>query len=295
MSGAGERFSLDGRRALVTGASRGIGAAIAVGLAEAGADVALVARTGADLDEVASRVRAVGRTAMVLPADVTVVSEVDDACSRALADLGGIDILVNNAGGPLFHAPILEVRDSGWQRVIDLNLTSAFRFSQRIGRWMVEHGRGSVINVTAPANKGWPAIAAYAAAKAGLTSLTHTLAAEWGPAGVRVNALAPGWVKTAINRSYLAEDRLAGVAVSAVPLGRWAEPEEMVGTAIWLASDASRYVTGAVIAVDGGFQTGIARDWLDAMDRSEPPADGRDRAPRSSAKLSGQRPRRTVG
>jgi NAD(P)-dependent dehydrogenase (short-subunit alcohol dehydrogenase family) len=269
VTGPTELFSVEGRRALVTGASRGIGAAIALGLADAGADVALVARTAADLEDVASGVRRRGRKAVAITADVAVREEVDEVCRRALDELGGVDILVNNAGGPLFHAPVLDVRDEGWQRVIDLNLTSPFRFSQRIGRWMVAHRRGSVINVTAPSGKAWPAIAAYTAAKAGLTSLTQTLAAEWAHAGVRVNALAPGWVKTAINGAYVADEQLAVLAVSAVPLRRWAEPEEMVGAAVWLASDAARYVTGAVIPVDGGFATGIAHDWLAGMDRSE--------------------------
>lgn len=278
---SGGRFSLVGRRALVTGASRGIGAAIGIGLAEAGADVAIVARTARHLDSVAEAIRGHGRKAFALPADVTSLADVDSVCQRALDGLGGIDVLVNNAGGPLFHAPILEVRDEGWQRVIDLNLTSAFRFSQRIARWMVAHGRGSIINVTAPANKGWPAVASYAAAKAGVTSLTQTLAAEVGPAGVRVNALAPGWVNTAINKGYAADERLAALAVSSVPLGRWAAADEMVGAAVWLASDASSYVTGAVIPVDGGFDTGMANEWLEAMDRRRPANGSAPVAPRA--------------
>ena len=269
-----ERFSLNGRRALVTGGSRGIGEAIAVGLAEAGADVALVARSTVALEGVAAAIRAVGQRAVVIAADVTDLADVEAACTRAIRELDGVDVLVNNAGGPLFHAPILEVRDEGWQRVIDLNLTSAFRFSQRIGRWMVDHGRGAIVNVTAPANKAWPAIAAYAAAKAGLDSLTKTLAAELAPFGVRVNAVAPGWVKTAINQGYVDDEHLAPLAVSAVPLGRWAEPEEITGAVVWLASDAASYVTGTVVPVDGGFAAGMGREWLEAMDRSRRAGNG---------------------
>jgi len=274
---SGDLFSLDGRRALVTGASRGIGAAIAVGLAEAGADVAVVARSAGALDAVASQIRDLGRKAVVLVADVTALADVEATCAGALSELGGVDVLVNNAGGPVFHAPILDVRDEGWQRVIDLNLTSAFRFSQRLGRWMADHGEGAIVNVTAPSDKAWPAIAAYAAAKAGLSSFTQTLAAELGPFGVRVNAVAPGWVKTAVNQGYVDDEELAALAVSAVPLGRWAVPEEIVGTVVWLASGAASYVTGAVIPVDGGFAAGVSRDWLDAMDRSRRPGNGQDR------------------
>ena len=269
-----QRFSLNGRRALVTGGSRGIGEAIAVGLAEAGADVALVARSTVALEGVAAAIRGVGQRAVVIAADVTDLADVEAACTRAIRELDGVDVLVNNAGGPLFHAPILEVRDEGWQRVIDLNLTSAFRFSQRIGRWMVDHGRGAIVNVTAPANKAWPAIAAYAAAKAGLDSLTRTLAAELAPLGVRVNAVAPGWVKTAINQGYVDDEHLAPLAVSAVPLRRWAEPEEITGAVVWLASDAASYVTGTVVPVDGGFAAGMGREWLEAMDRSRQAGNG---------------------
>jgi NAD(P)-dependent dehydrogenase (short-subunit alcohol dehydrogenase family) len=265
---ASDMFSLEGRKALVTGSSRGIGAAVALGFARAGADVALVARSTGALERVAALIRDTGRKALAITADITDLCQIDAACEHALSELGGVDLLVNNAGGPVFHAAILDVRDEGWRRVLDLNLTSAFRFSQQIARPMLAQQGGSIINITAPANKGWPAVAAYAAAKAALTSLTQACAVEWANSGVRVNALAPGWVKTAINHGYVADGELADVTVSGVPLNRWAQPEEMVGTAVWLASDAARYVTGAVIAVDGGFGIGLPREWLQTMDRS---------------------------
>ena len=246
-------FSLEGRKALVTGSSRGIGAAVALGFARAGADVALVARSTGALERVAALIRDTGRKALAITADVTDLCQIDAACEHALSELGGVDLLVNNAGGPVFHAAILDVRDEGWQRVLDLNLTSAFRFSQQIARPMLAQQGGSIINITAPANKGWPAVAAYAAAKAALTSLTQACAVEWANSGVH---------------GYVADGELADVTVSGVPLNRWAQPEEMVGTAVWLASDAARYVTGAVIAVDGGFGIGLPREWLQTMDRS---------------------------
>jgi len=260
-------FQLTGKRALVTGASRGIGAAIAIGFARAGADVALVARSTAALDEVAGRIRALGREAVAIPCDVTVAQDIESTCARALAELGPIDVLVNNAGGPVFHSSVLEVREEGWQKVIDLNLTSVFRFCQRIGTGMVARGSGSVINVASVGVfRPWPAVTAYCVAKAGVVTLTQLLAAEWGPTGVRANALSPGWIRTEINRSY--SGPLADMAVASVPLHRWGEPEEVADTALWLASDASRYVTGATITVDGGYAVGMPEDWLHAMDRS---------------------------
>ena len=257
-----EMFSLAGKTALVTGASRGIGAAIATAFAEAGADVALVARSGDALDRVAAGIAASGRTAVPIRCDVTRSDEVAACVATAEAALGRIDVLVNNAGGPVFNAPFLAIREEGWHRLLDLNLTSVFRFSQRVGAGMVARGNGSVINiVSVAANRPSPALAGYSAAKAAVLSLTQTLAQEWANAGVRVNAICPGWVMTDINRKFLAEDEATATAVTSVPMRRLGEPEDIIGAAVWLASDAARYVTGASIAADGGLAVAVAEDW----------------------------------
>jgi NAD(P)-dependent dehydrogenase (short-subunit alcohol dehydrogenase family) len=257
-----ERFSLIGKVALVTGASRGIGAAIARAYAEAGADVAVTARSRPALEEVAGGIERLGRRAVAVPCDVTSGEQIE-SCVRAVEDtFGRIDVLVNNAGGPIFNAPVLALRDEGWQRLIDLNLTSVFRFCRRVGQGMVDRRSGSIINVASVvANRPWPTLAAYTAAKTAVLSLTQVLALEWGAAGVRANAITPGWVMTDINRRFLEGERDMRLAVDSVPMGRLGETEDIVGAALWLASDASSYVTGANLAIDGGLALGLSEDW----------------------------------
>ncbi len=246
-------FDLTGRNAFVTGASRGIGRVIAIALAEAGADVALVARSADGLADTASAITAVGRKAFVIPADVTVREAVDEAVATAIDQLGDVDVVVNNAGGSNFMVPFRELRLPGWEKVLRLNLDSAVYVSRAFADHLLDRGRGSVINVASVAGvASSPLLAPYGAAKAGLISLTKTLAVEWGSRGVRVNALCPGWTATDLNRN-LWQDPVAGPAtVATVPLGRWGKPEEMAGPAVFLASDASSYMTGQVLIVDGG-------------------------------------------
>lgn len=246
-------FDLTGKTALVTGASRGIGRAIAVGLAAAGADVALSARDEALLAEVRAEVEALGRKAVVLPADVTDA----DACRRLAADaiaaLGHLDVLVNNAGGSSYMGPFLELRFSGWEKVMRLNVDSIVHLSQVVGRHLLERGTGSVINVASVAGlTGSPALAPYGASKAAVISLTKSLALEWGPGGVRVNALCPGWTRTDLNSDLWGNEELGAAMVAPTALKRWAEVEEMVGPTVFLASDAASYLTGQVLVVDGG-------------------------------------------
>jgi NAD(P)-dependent dehydrogenase (short-subunit alcohol dehydrogenase family) len=248
-----ELFSLAGRRALVTGASRGIGRAIALGYARAGADVAVVARSADALEDLAAEVRELGRSVLALRCDVTQREEVVNAVERALNELGGLDVLVNNAGGPVFNAPFLEIRPDGYRRVIELNFMSVVHFCQAVGRHMVERGAGSIVNVDSiGASHPAPLVTPYCAAKAAVVNLTRALAQEWGNAGVRVNALSPGLIETDINRALFGHPEIGRAMARTVPLGRWGEPSEIVGAAVWLASDASAYVTGAQIAVDGG-------------------------------------------
>jgi NAD(P)-dependent dehydrogenase (short-subunit alcohol dehydrogenase family) len=244
-------FSLAGKTSLVTGASRGIGRATALAFAQAGADVALLGRSTNELDHLAIDIRNLGRTAIPLTCDVTQTDDIEAAVDSALEQFGAIDVLVNNAGGPLFNAPFLEIRPDGWSRAIALNLMSVVEFCRAVGTHMVARGSGSVINVDSiGADHPGPLVAPYCASKAAVVNLTATLAQEWGPAGVRVNAISPGWVRTEINRRVYDND---GEAIAQrIPMRRWGEPNDVVGVALWLASDASSYVTGAHIPVDGG-------------------------------------------
>ena len=248
---------LTGTTALVTGASRGIGRAIAVGLARAGADLALSARDEALLEEVRAEVEALGRTAVVLPADVTDADACAQLAADAIARLGHLDVLVNNAGGSSYMGPFTELRFRGWEKTMRLNVDSIVHLSQAVGRHMVERGSGSVINVASVAGlKATPSLAAYGASKAAVISLTRTLAMEWGPSGVRVNALCPGWTKTDLNADLWGDEGLAAHMVATTGLKRWAEAEEMVGPTLFLASAASSFVTGQALAVDGGETAG---------------------------------------
>lgn len=246
-------FDLVGRNALVTGASRGIGRRIAVALAEAGADVALVARNSDGLGETATAITALGRKAFIIPADVTSQQAVSDAVAAAVGRFGHVDVVVNNAGGSNFMVGFAELRLSGWDKIMRLNLDSAVYVCRAIAGHLLERGTGSVINVASVAGvASAPLLAAYGAAKAGLISLTKSLAVEWGGRGIRVNALCPGWTATDLNRN-LWEDPAAGPAtIATVPMHRWGRPEEMAGPAVFLASDASSYMTGQVLIIDGG-------------------------------------------
>jgi NAD(P)-dependent dehydrogenase (short-subunit alcohol dehydrogenase family) len=246
-------FDLTGKNAFVTGASRGIGRSIAVALAGAGADVALVARSESGLAETAADITALGRKAVVLPADVTSQDAVEAAVTAAIDQLGHVDVVVNNAGGSNFMAAFLDLRLSGWEKLMRLNLDSAVYVCHAIGGHLVERGQGSVINVASVAGMmGSPLLSPYGAAKAGLVSLTKSLAVEWGTTGVRVNALCPGWTATDLNRN-LWDDPVSGPAtVATVPMHRWGRAEEMAGPAVFLASAASSYMTGQVLVVDGG-------------------------------------------
>jgi 2-dehydro-3-deoxy-D-gluconate 5-dehydrogenase len=248
-----ELFSMAGKAALVTGASRGIGRAIALAFGRAGADVAVLARSGPEIESVAEQLRDRGRRAVALQCDITQPNEIAAAIDRALEQFGTLDVLVNNAGGPIFNAPFLDIRPEGFSRVVELNLMSVVRFCQAVGAHMVQRGTGSIINVDSiGATHPAPLVAPYCAAKAAVVNLTQGLAQEWAHAGVRVNALSPGLVHTEINRALVEHPAFGPTMAQAVPLGRWGEPEDMVGAAIWLASDASAYVTGALVPVNGG-------------------------------------------
>jgi NAD(P)-dependent dehydrogenase (short-subunit alcohol dehydrogenase family) len=248
-----ERFRLDGRTALVTGASRGIGRAIALGFAEHGADLVLVSRKREGLEAVAREVEALGRAAHVRPANAG-----DPAALAALvagldADGLRVDVLVNNAATNPVMAPLVELPLEAWRKVFETNLTGPFLLSQALGRRMAERGAGAVVNVAS--NGGLspaPGIGAYAVSKAALLHLTRCLALELGPRGVRVNAIAPGLVETRMAQALFQHEAGYQAFLKSNPLRRHAQPEEIAGAALLLASDAASYANGATIVLDGG-------------------------------------------
>jgi NAD(P)-dependent dehydrogenase (short-subunit alcohol dehydrogenase family) len=246
-------FDLTGKTAFVTGASRGIGRAIAVALAQAGADVALVARTAEGLADTADDILAAGKKAIVIPTDVTDQADVTNAADTAIDQLGHVDIVVNNAGGSNFMVSFRDLRLSGWDKLMRLNLSSAVYVCHAFAGHLLDRGAGSVINVASVAGvASSPLLSPYGAAKAGLISLTKSLAVEWAPNGVRVNALCPGWTATDLNRNLWGGPDHGASIVANVPMRRWGRAEEMAGPAVFLASDASSYMTGQVLVVDGG-------------------------------------------
>jgi NAD(P)-dependent dehydrogenase (short-subunit alcohol dehydrogenase family) len=246
-------FGLTGRTALVTGASRGIGRAIAVGYAEAGADVAILARGTSALEEVADEVEKHDRQAIVLTCDVRDPEQVDAAVAAALTAFGHLDVVVNNAGGFDWVGPFLDLTTDDWAHVLQSNLDSVVCVLRAAGPHLVARGSGAVVNVSSVAGlSGVPMMAPYAVSKAAVISLSRTLAAEWAGFGVRVNAIAPGWVDTQLTRVMVGDATASDGLLRAVPARRWGTPEEVVGAAVYLASDAARLVTGAVLTVDGG-------------------------------------------
>jgi NAD(P)-dependent dehydrogenase (short-subunit alcohol dehydrogenase family) len=246
-------FDLTGQKAFITGASRGIGRVIAVAFAAAGADVAIAARSQEGLAQTAQEMTALGRKAFVLPLDVTRQEDVAATVNEAIRLLGQVDIVVNNAGGSNFMVPFLDLRISGWEKVLRLNLDATVYVCQAVGPHLRERGRGSVINVASVAGlSAAPGLTPYGAAKAAVISVTRTLAVEWAPFGVRVNALCPGWTATDLNRNLWGGPDGGQDVVADVPMRRWARPGEMAGPAVFLASDASSYMTGQILVVDGG-------------------------------------------
>lgn len=245
-------FSLTGRVAIVTGAGRGIGKAIALGFADAGADLVVAARTAGDIEATAGEIAGKGRQALAVPTDVRQSDQVDNLVGKAVAQFGRIDILVNNAGG-YFVASTTELSEGGWDAIIRENLKSVFLCSKAAAKAMMEQKKGSIINIASVVGfRAYSSNAAYAAAKAGIVSFTKTLAADLAPHNIRVNAIAPGFIATPGSLQLLEVDEGLKAMVDRIPLGRLGQPEEVAQGVIYLASDASSYVTGQTVLIDGG-------------------------------------------
>lgn len=244
-------FSLAGKAALVTGANTGIGQAIALALAEAGADVAVAGRS--EPAETLRLIEATGRKALSIKADLSSTEPVQRVIDEVLAGLGGLDILVNNAG--IIRRDDLETfTEKDWDEVVDTNLKTLFFLSQAAARHMIAQGSGKIVNIASLlAFQGGIRVPSYAAAKSGVAGVTKAMANELAPRGVQVNAIAPGYISTN-NTTALREDETRNRQIlERIPTGRWGRPEDIAGAALFLASPASDYVTGHVLAVDGGW------------------------------------------
>lgn len=247
-------FDLSGKVSLVTGAGRGIGRSIALGLADAGSDLVLCSRSRDELEVVAGEARSKGVQAWVVTCDVGDPGQITSAVETAIREAGHIDVLINNAGLAIKRrAEDLPLED--WQTIININLTGVFLMAQAVGRHMLERGSGSIVNISSIAGKtGLIGSSAYCASKGGVDMLTKTLAVEWAERGVRVNSLAPAYTETPLVKSITdVRADFAEKVVARTPMKRMADPDEMVGTAIFLASRASSYVTGETVMVDGGW------------------------------------------
>lgn len=245
-------FSLKGKVALITGASRGIGKAIAIGYAQAGADVVVASRKLPDLEKVAQEIKGMGKKSLAIEAHVARMEEVKNLVSKVKADFGKLDILVNNAGTNPTMASALDVDERAWDSIMNLNLKGLFFLSQAAARVMKEKGGGKIINVSSTAGITPDLLPVYSISKAAVIMATKVMAQQWAQFNIRVNAIAPGLTKTRFSEALWNNPEILKMAMSKTPMGRVADPQEMVGATIYLASDASSYVTGQVIALDGG-------------------------------------------
>jgi len=252
------KFSLEGKVALVTGGSRGIGRAIALAFADAGADVTITGRKLPDLEEVAAEIRGKGRKSIALASHIAKPEDSKALVEKVKGEWGRIDILVNNAGTNPYYGPLLDAEEWAWDVTINVNLKGPFLLSQLVAKVMREQGGGSIINIASIAGIIPSELNIYSVTKAGLIMLTKVMAKEWGQHKIRVNAIAPGVIKTRLSEALWKEPAKGEEAARSKALGYIGQPEDIAGVAVFLASDASSYLTGETILVDGGESIGPA-------------------------------------
>lgn len=248
-------FDLSGKTAIVTGAGRGIGRAIALGLAAAGANVVLSGRTVDQLEAVAAEISKIGAKPIVIPTDLTDSTQIDTLVERTITEFGQIDILVNNAARSFLRS-LMDLREDGWDKVFNTNVKAVWLLSRVVARHMMARKSGRIINITTVgAEKAEVGMGAYGCSKAALKMLTQCMAREWAAFGIQVNAVGPGLTRTAFSQPIWSNPDIARHVTSQLPMGRIAEPEEIVPAVLFLSSDAASYVTGQTIYVDGGALT----------------------------------------
>jgi NAD(P)-dependent dehydrogenase (short-subunit alcohol dehydrogenase family) len=251
-------LSLEGKVALVTGGSKGIGRAIALGLAEAGADVAIGARGAEDLERTAKEIESAGRRALAVSTDASDPDQIQALVDRTVAELGTLDILVNNVGAAPFFSTIDSIRPDGFEKYFRLNFMAAVYASRTACKVLLEKGSGCVLNVASVAAFiATPGLTYYGPAKAAMVQLTKTAAREWAAYGVRVNAVAPGWIETDMNVGARQSEEFNQGILSQIPLGRWGTPEDVASAAVFLCSPAASWITGSVLIVDGGQSSSV--------------------------------------
>ncbi len=245
--------SLHGKTAIVTGGSKGIGSAMALGLGHQGADVAIVSRNVTEGEQIAAQIRAMGRQSLAIACDVTNKVSVDAMVQNAMDAFGHIDILINNAGMNI-RKPVVEVEESDWDTVMDTNLKGIFLVAQSVGQEMIRQKKGKIINIASiAAAVGLPNLAAYCASKGGIAQLTKVMALEWAEHNIQVNAVAPAYILTPMTQGLLENPERLNWILGMTPMGRLGTMEEVAGPVMFLASDWSNYVTGTVLMVDGGW------------------------------------------